>query len=258
MRYGSPSIADAIKNLTNANIEKVYIMPLYPHYAMSSYETVVVKVMQEIAAQNPKLEAELLQPFYNDSEYINALVESAQPWLQKPYDALLFSFHGLPERQLRKSDPSHAYCLATSTCCERTHPAHHTCYRHQCYATVSAFAERAQLPTNKYQVSFQSRLGRDPWIQPFTDEVIAKMPARGIKKLLVICPAFVTDCLETLEEIAMREKQAFLNAGGEQFELIPCLNTHPQWINWMQNKIQQWLDNVKTHPKGTPHIPLSV
>lgn len=244
MRYGEPSIRDVVRDLVSKGVKKLFIMPLYPHYAMSSYETVVVRVMEEIQEQAPEMETDLLQPFYKDDDYIEALVERSKPWLSKDYDKLLFSFHGIPERHLRKSDPSHAHCLTTKDCCETCHPAHATCYRHQCFETVKAFVAKAGIPESKYKVSFQSRLGRDPWLKPYTDFVLKDFPGEGVKKLLVMCPAFISDCLETIEEISMEGKEDFIEAGGESFEQIPCLNDHEVWISWMANRINAWSEKT--------------
>jgi ferrochelatase len=244
MRYGEPSIASVVDDLAKQGVDRLLVMPLYPHYAMSSYETVVVRVMEEIGQKAPKMKVTLLQPFYRDPAYIEALVESARPWLAKEYDMLLFSFHGIPERHLQKSDPSHAHCLKVADCCETCHPAHSTCYRHQCYETVRAFVAKAGIPKEKYRISFQSRLGRDPWLKPYTDFVLRDLPKEGYRRLLVICPAFVADCLETLEEIAMSGKADFLSAGGTFYEQIPCLNDHPAWIRWLETQVQAWLNGT--------------
>ncbi len=240
MSYGQPTIADAVKRLKEKNIAELLIIPLFPHYAMSSYETALVAIMEAIRKMMPNLKTETLQPFYQDLDYIDALVESSKSYLNKDFDHLLFSFHGLPERHLRKSDPSHSHCMVTPDCCNTCNPAHATCYKHQCLQTVKLFAQRANLPAEKYSVSFQSRLGRDPWLQPYTDHQISQFPEKGIKKLLVICPAFVADCLETLEEIAMADKESFIDAGGVSFEQIPCLNMHPRWIEFLMNKVKLW------------------
>lgn len=237
MRYGQPAIADVVAELHQKGCRELFIIPLYPQYAMSSYETVVVRVMEEIQRHTPLIRTSLLQPFYRDADYIEVLVESAQPWLQKEYDHLLFSFHGIPERHLRKSDPSHAHCLTTPDCCSTCHPAHATCYRHQCFATARLFAERAGIAADKWSVSFQSRLGRDPWLSPYTDKRLEEMPQQGIRRLLVVCPAFVSDCLETLEEIRVEGRESFMEAGGEYFEQIPCLNNHPAWVDLLVRRI---------------------
>lgn len=241
MRYGEPSIQKTIEDLKAQGVKHLYVMPLYPHYAMSSYETVVVRVQEVIKQVAPEMETNLLQPFYQDPEYIDALVESARPYLEKDFDKLLFSFHGIPERHLRKSDPSKAHCLSDKSCCQNPNPAHATCYRHHCFKTVEAFVKKAGLKPEQYTVSFQSRLGRDPWLTPYTDKVFEELPELGVKKLLVICPAFVSDCLETLEEIQMQGEETFLDHGGSQFQQIPCLNDHPLWVQFLQRKIQRWL-----------------
>lgn len=240
MRYGNPSMAEVASRLKDQNIEELFIMPLYPHYAMSSYETAWVHALQELASHAPHIKTTTLQPFYKDPQYIEALVEAAKPSLDEGYDRLLFSFHGVPQKHLRKSDPSHAHCLCRKDCCYVDNPAHATCYKHQCLQTVKHFVEKASIPEEKYSVSFQSRLGRDPWLEPYTDKVLEALPHQGVKKLLVICPSFVADCLETLEEIAMSGKETFLKAGGESFYQIPCLNNHPAWIHFLIDKIQSW------------------
>lgn len=241
MRYQNPSIGSAITKLKQQGIEEVLVFPLFPHYAMSSFETAVV-MAQELAAQiAPGMRLKIAEPYYNDSDYIAALVASAKSYLGEPYDHLLFSFHGLPERHLRKSDPTGKHCLMTPNCCETPCAAHATCYRAQCFATVRAFVKESGIPEDKYSVAFQSRLGRDPWLKPYTDFELARLAGEGVKKMLVICPAFVSDCLETLEEIAMRGKETFLEAGGEDLKLIPCLNEHPTWLKALEKIVRAGL-----------------
>jgi len=223
MRYGRPSIEETLDRCRDAR--KICLIPLYPHYAMSSYETCVARV-RELAT----IEVEVLPPFFDDPLYIDALYESARPYLEQPYDHLLFSYHGLPVRHLKKTDPTGAHCQTVPHCCEHAGAAHATCYRAQVFKTMRAFAKRAGLLKSEYSIAFQSRLGRDPWLEPFTDVEIIRLAKSGIKRLLVITPSFVTDCLETLEEIAIRGRESFLAHGGEDLTLIPCLNDHPKWI----------------------------
>ncbi|MCC5806044.1 MAG: ferrochelatase [Opitutales bacterium] len=249
MRYGSPSIPDVLKSLLDSGVQRLFVLPLYPHYAMSSYETVVVKVMEVVNDLRPELDIEFLQPFYKDSDYVDALWESARAHLEDAdYDRLLFSFHGIPERHLRLSDPSHAHCLCTHDCCRSPNPAHATCYRHQCLVTVDAFLAKSGIPPEKAFVSFQSRLGRDPWLRPYTDETLKQWGEAGVGSVKVICPAFVSDCLETLEEIAEEGKEIFEEAGGGHFELIPCMNERPRWINMLAGRIETW----RKHPARKP------
>lgn len=241
MRYKNPSIASGIGTLCKQGVREIALVPLYPHYAMSSYETVVERVREVLAQDYPGCSLKVLPPFFNDPDYIAAMVGSARPYLEKEYDHLLFSFHGLPERHMRKADPTGTHCLSTPDCCERPSPAHATCYRAQARATIRAFVEKAGIPEGKYSLAFQSRLGRETWLPPYTSDVLLQMPGQGIRRLLVICPAFVSDCLETLEEIGMRGRESFIEAGGTDLTLIPCLNEHPLWIDALEKMTRRLL-----------------
>ena len=234
MRYQNPSIESALETLSAQKVTEVLLIPLFPHYAMSSYETAVVRVQEVARKLAPQMKI-VVQPPYGDApEYISALLAVAEPHLQQDYDHLLFSFHGVPERQIKKSDPTHAHCLTVSDCCHKPSAAHPFCYRHQCYQTAEEFAKAAKLPDGKWSVSFQSRLGRDPWLKPYTDFELERFAREGVKKILVISPAFVSDCLETIEELGIRGKESFQGAGGESYALIPCLNEHPAWIDALE------------------------
>ena len=240
MRYQNPSIRRAVEKLHAAGVKRLLLIPMFPHYAMSSFETAVERVKSLLLETAPEISLSVMAPYYQHPEYIKALVASAADYLKQPYDHLLFSFHGIPERHLRKSDPTGCHCLTKPDCCEGNSPVHDTCYRAQCFKTVRAFAELAGLPKDKFSVSFQSRLGRDPWLKPYTDFVIEDLARAGTKKLLVICPAFVADCLETLEEIGVRGRESFHDAGGEELTLIPCLNEHPLWIAALEKMVKEW------------------
>jgi ferrochelatase len=231
MRYQNPPIGEAVRKLAEQGVDDLLLIPLFPQYAMSSFETAVERVKELAAKIAPVMRIAVQPPFYNHPDFILALVESAQEHLKKDYDHLLFSYHGLPERQIKKSDPTGSHCLMKENCCEVASPAHATCYRAQCYQTTKAFAEKAGLSREKYSVSFQSRLGKDPWLKPYTDFELERLAKEGVKKLLVICPAFVSDCLETIEEIGIRGRESFMQAGGKEFDQIPCLNEHPLWID---------------------------
>ena len=237
MRYQNPSIKSALKRLADRSVTDLLVIPLFPHYAMSSYESAVERVKEIAAVLTPAMNLNFQPPYFDAPDYIAALVASAKNYLDAGYDHLLFSFHGIPERHLRKSDPTGCHCLKTENCCEIPSPAHATCYRAQCFKTVAAFIAQAGVPGGKYSVSFQSRLGKDPWLKPYTDLELEKFPARGFKRLLVICPAFVSDCLETIEEIGIRGREAFLAAGGGELTLIPCLNEHPQWLDALEKMV---------------------
>jgi len=241
MRYQNPSIESAVKKLVDKGIMQLLVIPLFPHYAMSSYESAVERVKKIAKKLAPQMKITIQPPYFDSPDYISALVASAKGDLDSGYDHLLFSFHGIPERHLRKSDPTHCHCLAKENCCEVPNPAHATCYRAQCFKTVAAFVKSAGIPAGKFSVSFQSRLGKDPWLKPYTDFELAELPRRGVEKLLLICPAFVSDCLETLEEIAIRGRETFLSAGGKEFAQIPCLNEHPLWISALEKMVREFL-----------------
>lgn len=237
MRYGNPTPEAALRELENQNqdIDEILIAPLYPHFAMSSSETAYLYVIEKIKALRPDVTFKILQPFYDEKNYIHSLSESIAPYLEKPYDHLLFSFHGLPVRHLKKSDPTAKHCYQVENCCDVKSDAWNFCYKHQTIQTAKLVASALKIPSHKFSYSFQSRLGSDEWIKPFTDMQLQKFPGQGIKNLLVVCPAFVSDCLETLEEIAIRGKESFLAAGGESFTFIPCMNTNAKWVETFAN-----------------------
>ncbi len=241
MRYQNPSIRSVLEKLAAQGVDDLFLIPLYPHYAMSSYETVVVKTREDLAAAAPGMKLTVLPPFYAEPDYIDALCQKAKPFLDKGYDHILFSFHGIPERHLRKGDPSKAHCTIAPDCCHSCSPVHTVCYRAQCLRTVDEMVRRLGIPKEKHSFSFQSRFGREPWLKPYTDLELERMGEEGkIRKLLVICPAFVSDCLETLEEIAMEGKKSFVEAGGREFEQIPCLNDHPAWIDFLAERVNRF------------------
>lgn len=232
MRYGNPTPKAAYDKLLAANpeLEEVIILPLYPHYAMSSFETAVEYMKQVHAEHGYNFKLNFIGPYYNNAGYIQALAESMKPYLEKEYDQILFSYHGIPGRHLRKTDPTKNHCLTVHDCCNVASPAHAFCYRHQVFETTRLVTEKLGIPKNKFSLSFQSRLGKG-WLEPFTDIRLEQLPKQGVKKLLILCPAFVSDCLETLEEIAMRGKETFMEAGGETYEMIPCMNTQQPWVD---------------------------
>jgi len=240
MRYGRPSIANAVAQLAAGGVRELLLIPQYPHYAMSSWETVAVKVREEVARLAPGIRLETVQPFYGDDDYIEALFATIQPFLARPHDHLLFSYHGIPVRHLRKADSSRAHCTVAPDCCNTCSPAHATCYRAQVMRTTQLLARRAGLDSGRYSISFQSRLAGEPWLEPYTDRELKRLAARGLKRLLIITPAFTADCLETLEEIRIAGRSAFLAAGGESVEHIPCLNDHPAYIDFLAGRVRRW------------------
>ena len=245
MRYGSLSIKKGIQELVDQGVEEILLVPLYPHYAMSSYETVVEKAKQVNRDEFPNIKMDILPVFYNNKDYIKALAANIKRHLEGfDYDHVLFSYHGIPERHIYKSDTTKSHCKIDGSCCETASKAHRTCYRHQCFETTKAVVKELELEESSYSNSFQSRLLKDPWLKPYTDFELEKFPKEGKKKLAVITPAFVSDCLETLEEIAMEGKEEFLEAGGTEYKYIPCLNDNDEWVEVMVDWIEQWQEKA--------------
>lgn len=241
MRYGNPSIESALLKIADdPSITEVMYMPMYPHFADSTVTTSIVEAERVIAKHKLTFALKVLPPFYQDQQYIEALYQQTREHLSADFDHLVLSYHGLPESHITQRDPSAEHCLKRADCCMQPHPAHATCYRHQVMMTTRAFTERLGLPAEKYSVAFQSRLGRQVWLGPNTEDVLIELAQKGVKKVLVMCPAFVTDCLETLEEIAIRGEEVFIEAGGKSLTLVPCLNAHPAWVDvladWAKNR----------------------
>ncbi|MBI4557770.1 MAG: ferrochelatase [Candidatus Hydrogenedentes bacterium] len=240
MRYGAPSIADGLRNIVAKHATRIVVAPLFPQYASATTGSILERVYAEAGRLWNVPALTMLPPFYSEPGFLDAWQAVSQPVLEsfRP-DFVLFSYHGLPERQVRKSDPSGGHCLVKPDCCEVIGPVNQYCYRAQCLATTRALTVRLGLKPNSFATSFQSRLGRDPWLEPATDKFISELPGKGVRRLAVLCPAFVADCLETLEEIGLRARDTFLHAGGEAFQLVPSLNDHPAWVNALANLLSQ-------------------
>jgi len=248
MRYGSMSIKNAIQELHEQGVEETLLIPLYPHFAMSSYETVVEKAKEVNRRDFPNMKINSLPVFYNEPGYIKAMCNNIKNHLNGfDYDHLLFSYHGIPERHIFKSDTTKSHCKLDKSCCTTPSKAHSTCYKHQCLETTRQIVEQLDLKEGTYSNSFQSRLLKDPWLRPYTDFELEKFPKEGKKKLAVVTPAFVADCLETLEEIAMEGKDEFLKAGGESYKHIPCMNDNDEWVDVMCNWIEEWKEKQIVH-----------
>ncbi|SFS71223.1 ferrochelatase [Lutibacter maritimus] len=241
MRYGNPSIKSGIQKLADKGVTEILLLPLYPQFAMATTETIVVLANKIVKKHFPHIKITDVPAFYNQPDYIAVLSNSIQKHLAetKP-DHLLFSYHGVPERHIKKSDVTKSHCKIDGSCCKTPSDAHEFCYRHQCYQTTKNVAKFLNLKEGTYSTSFQSRLGREPWLQPYTDQTIDDFAKNGVKNLAVVTPAFVSDCLETLEEIGMEAKHSFEENGGEHFSTIPCLNDNDDWANTVSNWINNW------------------
>ncbi len=241
MRYGSMTLKKGFQELVDKGVNEVLVIPLYPQFAMATTETIDVAVEELQKNHFPELQITSLPSFYHKPEYIEVLSKSIFEKLEGlDYEHLLFSYHGVPERHIRKSDVTNSHCKIDENCCKTSSAAHQFCYRHQCYRTTELVAEKLNLKKGTYSISFQSRLGFDPWLQPYTDRTIERMGKAGVKKMVVVTPAFVSDCLETLEEIAMEGKEIFREVGGETFTTIPCLNDRDDWADVLTFWIDAW------------------
>jgi ferrochelatase len=243
MRYGSMSIESGIQQLVDNGIEEVFLVPLYPQFAMATTETITVLANELRVSKFPNIKITSLPAFYNKEDYINVLSNSIAEYLkEKDYDHLLFSYHGVPERHIKKRDVTRSHCKINGECCNTPSRAHEFCYRHQCYEVTKQVAKKMNLKEGTYSTSFQSRLGFDPWLQPYTDRTIERLGNEGIKNMAIVTPAFVSDCLETLEEIAMEGKEIFHEVGGEEFTTVPCLNDRDDWASVLVKWINDWND----------------
>lgn len=233
MRYGNPSIPREFKAMIDAGVDRIIVAPMFPHYASASTGS-VLELVYRLAGNEWNVPAiSALPAFYDDPGFLDAWGAVGQPILDdfKP-DFILFSYHGLPVRQVQKSDRTGGrHCQVVSNCCNTIVDANRHCYRAQCIATTNELVKRLDLQEDAYMTTFQSRLGRDPWLTPATDLELPNIAAKGFKRMAVFCPAFVADCLETLEEIGIRAKEDFQHHGGQDLVLIPSLNDHPAWVN---------------------------
>ncbi len=239
MRYGKPGLAAALETIRSRGVQEIRVFPLYPQYAASSTgssEAEVFRLKKKIKGLPP---IQFLPPFFDHSGFLQSFAELGGAPLKKfQPDHILFSFHGLPVRQILKGDVGGRHCLQSPDCCEKIIPANGLCYRAHCFQTARGIAALLSLKKSDYTICFQSRLGRTPWIQPFTDVLLHDLAKAGKKRIAVFCPSFVADCLETLEEIGIRERRRFIEAGGEDLLLIPSLNVEPSWVKTVSSMIR--------------------
>ncbi|OUR98124.1 ferrochelatase [Flavobacteriales bacterium 33_180_T64] len=241
MRYGSMTIKKGLQELVDKGVDEVFLMPLYPQFAMATTETILVLAEMVRKEYFPQLKIQDFKAFYNNPDYIEVLSNTVARHLKgKDYEHLLFSYHGVPERHIRKSDVTKSHCKIDGSCCVTASPAHEFCYRHQCKEVTRLVAKKLSLREGTYSTSFQSRLGFDPWLQPYTDRTIERLGKEGIKTMAIVTPAFVSDCLETLEEIAMEGEAIFHEMGGKEFATVPCLNATAEWVALMSKWINEW------------------
>ena len=238
MRYEEPSIEKALHNFKNNEINKIYVISLYPHNAMAT--TVTTELETRNVAMNISNDFELIftKPFFDNEEYINAMVNSIRPYVEnKSYDKIIFSYHGIPKRQAKKTDETGEHCFSTSNCCEVENDGSKDCYRSHTRIASDLTAKKLGLEDDQWEIAYQSRIGPG-WLTPFTDKRLAKLPEEGKDNIAILCPSFISDCLETLEEIDIRGRETFLKAGGKKMTYIPCLNDSEDTINLLENLVR--------------------
>ena len=249
MRYGEPSMESVLQSLVEKGVQQIDLIPLYPQYAKSSTGTVLYEAQQVLQALGYKGQVQSVRDFFQSTPFIEAYAKNLRDDVQEfQPEKTLFSFHGLPERHVKQTDKTGQHCLEKKDCCAQIQEVNRYCYRAQCFATARSLARHIQLPEENYRVCFQSRLGKQPWIQPYTDHVITELAEKGVKRILVACPSFVADCLETLEEIAIRAKEQFIEEGGEDLKMVASLNSSRPWVKALSEMLEG--EQFDFHPLG--------
>ncbi|MCK5469216.1 MAG: ferrochelatase [Cyclobacteriaceae bacterium] len=241
MRYQNPSISSALDELLEQHVRKIIVLPLFPQYASATTGSVVEQVMDDIKGKLVLPEIKLVSQYPDNELMIKTFAELGRKYMRKmDYDHIVFSYHGLPERQIRKSSIE-GYCELNATCCSTYHNKNQFCYRAQCFLTSRKLAKQLNLNEDQYSVFFQSRLGKDPWIQPYAEEEIIRLAKVGKKKILIFCPSFTADCLETIVEVGNEFKELYFKNGGEEWQLVESLNSHDLWVESLAGMVKNHL-----------------
>ncbi len=241
MQCRKPTLKTAIAKLRGQDCDQIIVLPLYPQYASSSYGAAIEDLYKVILNDWNIPHLRIIPPFFSDSRFIDAWAKIGLPYIKKKPDHVLFSFHGLPLRHLKKSDYTGKWCNNDYSCCKELINENRNCYSAQCYYTAKLIAKSLKIEEEKWSVSFQSRLGRDEWVKPYTEQHLKELAERGMKRVIVFCPSFVADCLETIEEIGISAAEHFKEYGGEELILVPSLNNHPEWVLALNSIIRQQL-----------------
>ena len=237
MRYQNPSIESAYQALKKQNVSSVIVFPLFPHYASASTGSAHEEVMRVISQEQAIPNVKFINSYYDNPKMIKVFAKNARKYDIEEYDHILFSYHGIPQRQMKKADHNN-HCLQSADCCQNLCEKNQFCYSAQCHATTKALVKELGISEGKYTLCFQSRLGRDPWMQPYTSDVLQERIDAGDKKLLAFSPAFVSDCLETTVEISHEYKEEFEEKGGEKLDLVASLNDDPDWIDAVADMVK--------------------
>jgi ferrochelatase len=243
MRYQNPGIKPVLSQFKGKGFKQLVVIPLYPQYASSSSGSAIEEVMHAISSWEVIPEIKLVSQFFDHPLFIKSFAETGKKYMGlKRYDHYLFSYHGLPEHQIFKSS-NHNYC-DLGDCCSSYTNKNQYCYRAQCFETTRLLVKELGIKKEEYTISFQSRLGKTPWIKPYTDEVIKQLAGRSVKKVLAFSPAFVADCLETTVEIGIEYKKLFLEHGGEDLQLVESLNAQPAWVECLKQIVLEYSSQV--------------
>jgi len=249
MRYGRPSIHSALQRFRERGVDRIVVFPLYPQYSSAATGSSLEKVFSEAGRLWNVPSIQVIPPFYDHPAFIFAATEAARPVIESANpEQVYFSFHGLPERQVKKSDDTGRHCLRSENCCAAIVEANRNCYRAQCYSTARLLGQALGLPEEQGTVCFQSRLGRTPWIRPFTDEVLAEKAAQGVRRAVILSPAFSADCLETIEELGIRGVDTWQENGGERLDVVPCVNASDTWADGLiqiASEHTTWLETCR-------------
>lgn len=241
MAYGRPSVPEALDTLLGQGADRVVVAPMFPQYASATVGSALELTYKTAASKRNVTALSAVAPFYDAPEFLDAWAAVARPQLDAfVANHVLFSYHGLPERQIFKCDPTGKHCLKHEDCCERYREANPNCYRAHCFATTRGIVERLGLAEDSYTIAFQSKLGRDHWLGPAADKTIVRLAESGVKRLAVLSPAFVADCIETMEELGVRGKESFLENGGEAFESVSSLNSDPAWVSGFASILRRY------------------
>ncbi|NQY68628.1 MAG: ferrochelatase, partial [Flavobacteriales bacterium] len=238
MCYCNPNLRDSISDFVDQDVEKIIVVPMYPQYAFSSTGASITNVKNAIKKQLVKAEVTYIDQFYDRPDFQEALLEKAKQYDISIYDHFVFSFHGIPERQVKNLDKA-GTCQFNKECCSSINKNNHHCYRATCHQTARTLAEQLEIPENKYSITFQSRLGKDPWIKPYTDFEFEALGKKGVENVLAFSPAFVADCLETVYEIGTEIDELFKENGGGDVKLVESLNDDDKWINVLKNMVTE-------------------
>ena len=241
MRYGNPSIEQALRNLRKRGVDRVLLAPLFPHHAQATTESSLKHAYKQLQKMQWYPETSELGHFENNPSFITPLKNSIRPHIDEETH-LLFSYHGLPLSHIYRADKSGSHCQKVGECCSIPTEANSSCYAHHCTMTTLAVVEALGLSDKDWSQSYQSRIGPVKWLRPSTKEKVDQLVRQGIKNLVIVSPAFLADGLETLEELNMEIREQFMEAGGEEMHLVRCLNDNPDWIDGLADLVRSALN----------------